>query len=77
MLIVGGRGYVGGHILNKAGMQGIAATSVSRRTPPHNEETNPNIKFIQGNAMDPETFEEAIKEADSIGIRFLSFYFLL
>ena len=67
MLVVGGRGYVGSHIVNKASMQGIKSASVSRRAPPNNDDSTQNIEFIQGNALNPLTFEEAIKEADTIG----------
>jgi nucleoside-diphosphate-sugar epimerase len=66
LLVVGGRGYVGNHILRKAGMMGINSTSVSRSPVDSITSENPNISFISGDALNPETFEEAIKEADTI-----------
>lgn len=67
MLVVGGRGYVGNHILKKAGMMGIETTSVSRSSVDSLSSDNPNISFISGDALNPETFEESIQQADTIG----------
>lgn len=67
ILVVGGRGYVGNHILKKAGMMGIESTSVSRSSVDSLSSDNPNISFISGDALNPETFEESIQQADTIG----------
>jgi nucleoside-diphosphate-sugar epimerase len=67
ILVVGGRGYVGNHILRKAGMMGINSTSVSRSSVDSIINDSQNIKYVSGDALNPETFEESIKEADTIG----------
>ena len=73
ILVIGGRGYVGNHILNKAALMGIKAQSLSRRSIDNIQNDNPNISYIQGDALEPNDFVEAIKHADTIGF----LYFIL
>ena len=68
ILIVGGRGYVGNHILKKAGMMGLDSISVSRSSVNNVNTENQKISYISGDALNPETFEESIQNADTIGI---------
>ena len=73
ILIVGGRGYVGNHILKKAGMMGLESVSVSRSSVDSLTSENENISYISGDALNPESFEESISTADTIGIEILYF----
>ena len=70
MLVIGGRGYVGNHILNKAGLMGIESYSISRRPVESINNDSPNINFVQGDALKPESFEDIIKKCDSIGKKY-------
>ena len=71
ILIIGGRGYVGNHILKKAGMMGLESVSVSRSSVDSLNSENENISYISGDALNPETFEESISKADTIGKLFI------
>lgn len=75
MLVVGGRGYVGSHVIKAAATMGVESTSVSRKATDSMKAGFPNLTYISGDALNPHTFEDSIKDADTISNPFSSITF--
>ena len=74
ILIFGGTGFIGSGFLHLASKNPHVILTSLQRTLPSPENTIPNVKYMTGSALHPETYVDIIKEADviihSIGILF-------
>ena len=72
VLVTGGNGYVGNYMLKTMAMQypEIEMLGMSRRGEPRSDDpitkTLPNVSFVKGNCLEPESYAESLNGVDAI-----------
>lgn len=68
LCIIGGSGLVGSNVAKEAINLGVKVISVSRsgHPLPTQEPWTTKVKWTTGNAMNPDTFEDTLKESDAV-----------
>eukprot|EP00127_Corallochytrium_limacisporum_P003722 Clim_evm54s152 gene=Clim_evmTU54s152 len=66
LLVVGGSGFVGAGICRAALQRGLNVSSLNRNVPADGQPWKSKVNWIQGNALDPDTYRGAIDGHDTI-----------
>ncbi len=64
ILVCGGTGFVGSHIVEKIGLQ--HKVRVLSRNPDKLSKKNPNVEYVAGNLFDPASLEKAMQGCDVV-----------
>ena len=67
LTVIGGNGFVGGAICRHASAMGAKVYAISRSGAPKTQDVwTSQINWIKGNAMNPDTYEDVLKETDAL-----------
>jgi uncharacterized protein YbjT (DUF2867 family) len=67
LLVVGGNGFVGGHICKAAVEKGYKVSSLNRSGPPqHSENWVKQVDWIRGSVFDPDTWRHTLSDVQGV-----------
>ncbi|GAQ83450.1 NAD(P)-binding Rossmann-fold superfamily protein [Klebsormidium nitens] len=67
LLVIGGNGFVGGHICKAAVEKGYKVSSLNRSGPPqHSESWVKHVDWIRGNVFEPPSWRHSLKDVQGV-----------